>query len=407
MQVKKLAVLLTAASLATAMLTGCPWDKDDAASSDLPGGSSGTSQGGSGNAGNTGNTGNTGGGTGGESTVTNHTVTVTVGQNGKVTWENQTFEPTSGSIQVPAGTTLTFTVTPAEKYTATVTVGNTALNPTDGKYSHKVDADCAIEVKFEDLGYTVDADGTYLVHSAEGLKPAMENNKKIDLTEDIALKNWIHRGNFYGTLDGKGHTITISESSCLVDMNNGTIQNLVVTGAIEGEMDIVGGVAGENEGTIQGCVVKDCKISAESAQHVGGIAGKNESSGTITACCVVGGKIKGPAPEESPAPGAGGGQGATRFTGAIAGMNDEGTITACYWDCTVIGNKGVGNGSGGATKVDGSTTTWEVAVDEMNKKMNTGYQYKLESGKPVLVPAGDANGTAGVLNRLHQVMERM
>ena len=57
MQVKKLAILLAAASLATTMLTGCPWDKDDAASSDLPGSSSGnTSQGGSGNTGNTGGT---------------------------------------------------------------------------------------------------------------------------------------------------------------------------------------------------------------------------------------------------------------------------------------------------------------------------------------------------------------
>ena len=47
MQVKKLAVLLAAASLATAMLTGCPWDEedktDDAASS-TPGSSSSSSQ---------------------------------------------------------------------------------------------------------------------------------------------------------------------------------------------------------------------------------------------------------------------------------------------------------------------------------------------------------------------------
>ena len=47
MQIKKLAALLAAASLATVMLTGCPWDEedktDDAASS-TPGSSSSSSQ---------------------------------------------------------------------------------------------------------------------------------------------------------------------------------------------------------------------------------------------------------------------------------------------------------------------------------------------------------------------------
>ena len=63
MKLKKWTVLALSAALATCMLTGCPWDEDDAASSDLPASSSRPSHdGGS----DEDDTGSTGGSTGGE-----------------------------------------------------------------------------------------------------------------------------------------------------------------------------------------------------------------------------------------------------------------------------------------------------------------------------------------------------
>ena len=65
MKLKKWTALALSATLATCMLTGCPWDEDDAASSDLPASSSRPSHdGGS----DEDDTGSTGGSTGGELT---------------------------------------------------------------------------------------------------------------------------------------------------------------------------------------------------------------------------------------------------------------------------------------------------------------------------------------------------
>ena len=63
MKLRKWTALALSAALATCMLTGCPWDEDDAASSDLPASSSRPSHdGGS----DEDDTGSTGGSTGGE-----------------------------------------------------------------------------------------------------------------------------------------------------------------------------------------------------------------------------------------------------------------------------------------------------------------------------------------------------
>lgn len=54
-------------------------------------------------------------------------------------------------------------------------------------------------------------------------------------------------------------------------------------------------------------------------------------------------------------------------------------VKACYWN-GYDGN-GIGLGRGEATKVDGTTVTWQTAVDAMNAALSgKGWQYELKDG---------------------------
>ena len=71
--------------------------------------------------------------------------------------------------------------------------------------------------------------------------------------------------------------------------------------------------------------------------------------------------------------------------GGIAGCNDQGTFTACYWENNQ--EQGTGSGSTGGTKqvTDGN---WSGAKDAMNTALNglTTWSYDLSNDKlPVLV----------------------
>lgn len=134
----------------------------------------------------------------------------------------------------------------------------------------------------------------------------------------------------------------------------------------------MGGIAHGNGGTIIACSVTGTLKNTANNGDVGGIAATN--LGTITACwfsgTITGGRI-----------------------GGIAGSNtniisDYGNITACYWSGEEISN-GIGyntsEGAGETTKVEG-TTTWQTAVDGMNKALtDNAYQWEPGTdGLPVL-----------------------
>ena len=52
-------------------------------------------------------------------------------------------------------------------------------------------------------------------------------------------------------------------------------------------------------------------------------------------------------------------------------------MTACYW--SNYAGYGIGNGTGDATKVDGTTVTWQTAVDAMNAALqNAGSEWRYE-----------------------------
>lgn len=72
--------------------------------------------------------------------------------------------------------------------------------------------------------------------------------------------------------------------------------------------------------------------------------------------------------------------------GGVAGYNDMGaTITACYWSNYDGNGIGANYGTGTHTKVDGTTVTWQTAVDAMNAALQySEWRYELTGALPTL-----------------------
>lgn len=114
-------------------------------------------------------------------------------------------------------------------------------------------------------------------------------NKYVKLTRDIALTDGsLMIPTFGGVFDGNGYEITNlqleMEGSGIglfrVLRMGGTVQNLTVAGHVKptGSRSQVGGIVGENYGTIQDCTFRG-KVEGDS--EVGGIVGHNGESGEI------------------------------------------------------------------------------------------------------------------------------
>ena len=144
MRIKRWIVLSLAAVLTTAMLTGCPWDKEED-----PGSSSSSSSSSS-------RPDDGGGDDGGDPDPIFYTVTASIGEGGTVTMDGTTIE--SGSYSVQEGTVLTFTVLPEKGWQIEgVTANGSPLTGTNGAYTYTVKGDCTIAVTFQKLTYTVTA----------------------------------------------------------------------------------------------------------------------------------------------------------------------------------------------------------------------------------------------------------
>ncbi|MDC7293935.1 hypothetical protein NXH67_10455 [Butyrivibrio sp. DSM 10294] len=116
-------------------------------------------------------------------------------------------------------------------------------------------------------------------------------NKKVILTKDISLlgKDFDGIPSFGGIFDGQGHTVSevnidrgLSYAGFFVYVQKtALIQNLKITGIVqpEGNSTIVGGIAGDNCGRLNACSFKGI---VRGNDYIGGIAGINELSGTIS-----------------------------------------------------------------------------------------------------------------------------
>ena len=190
----------------------------------------------------------------------------------------------------------------------------------------------------EDLGYSIQNDGSYTVYNANGLMNVAElvNGGKTDinitLTADIDLtgKDWTPIGTDYdnsytGTFDGGGHTIkgltvtTDDEYAGLFGRLNiaGTVKNVVMEGVqitCNPVLGYAGGVVGYSRGTIENCSVSG---SVSGTVSVGGVVGA-QRGGSITGCSSSA-TVKG------------------TLVGGVAGETNPGaTLTACYATGNVI-----------------------------------------------------------------------
>ena len=156
-----------------------------------------------------------------------------------------------------------------------------------------------------DPGYTEVSEGNYTVNNEKGLKNLAElvNNGAIDinitLTADITLTgDWTPIGTesrpYTGNFDGGGHTITglkIDKSGtdyvgligCLG--SGGKVQNVTLTNISVSGANCVGGIAGQNYGTVENCSVNGT-VTGKGFTDTGGIAGSNY--GTISGCSAEG-----------------------------------------------------------------------------------------------------------------------
>ena len=231
----------------------------------------------------------------------------------------------------------------------------------------------------EDLGYSIQDDGSYMVYNADGLlawNKAAQKDESINctLTADIDMtgREWTRLGTwpgYSGIFNGQGYRITglnfSAETTKLFGLLNGrgVIKNLqLIDVNLYGSSGPAAGIVEQNEGKIIACSVTG-KISAYG--RTSGIAYSNY--GDIIACWFDG-TLK------------------EYESGAIVCYNYAYT-TSCYWG----GNAGQGvfsnlGGKVDATKVDGANVKWQAAVDGMNTALtNNDYQWALGTGGlPVL-----------------------
>ena len=231
----------------------------------------------------------------------------------------------------------------------------------------------------EDLGYSIQNDGSYMVYNADGLlawNKAAQKDESINctLTADIDLtgKDWTQIGTwpgYSGVFNGQGHRITgLNFSAATTELFGllnlrGVIKNLqLIDVNLYGNNGSAAGIVDQNNGQIIACSVTG-KISAYG--RTCGIADLNY--GSITACWFDG-TLK------------------DYESGAIVRFNYN-TITSCYWG----GNAEQGEfrnfgGTVDATKVNGVTVKWQTAVDGMNHALtDNDYQWALGTdGLPVL-----------------------
>ena len=352
---------------------------------------------------------------------------------------------------VAAGTTF-ITCTFTNGKTFVYKMKNAADWQAGGEYTYTVSLAAAKDLGYtieSDGSYTVtSADG--LMNIAE-LVNGGKSDINITLTADIDLtgKDWTPIGTDYdnsykGTFDGGGHTITgltfttNDEFAGLFGWLNraGSVKNVVMEGVQITSNQIyggsIGGVVGYGWGTIENCSVSGsvsgtvyvggvvgvqiggsitgCSSSAtvKGTVDVGGVAGQTNSSATLTACYATGNVIIEMDPKKNIAGGSLVGMNAgssllacyatgnVTSTGSSTGYVHIGgflgdnytTVTACYWKNNHEQGIGYNRRSTKVTEVDGTSVTWQNAVDAMNTALqNAGsrWRYELKGALPTLM----------------------
>ena len=320
-----------------------------------------------------------------------------------------------------------------------------------GEYTYTVSLAAAKDLGYtiESNGsYTVtSADG--LMNIAELVNGGKTDiNITLDKNIDLTGKDWTPIGTGYsnkytGTFDGGGHTIkglTVTTNDQFVGLfgsigyagtvknvmmedvqitsnrssgfaggvagySDGTIENCSVSGSVSGTVYVGGVVGAQIGGSITGC---SSSATVKGTVDVGGVAGQTNSSATLTACYATGNVIIEMDPKKNIAGGslvgmnAGSSLLACYATGNVTstgsstgymhiggflGNNYANVMTACYWKNNHEQGIGYNRESTEATNVDGTSVTWQKAVDAMNTALqNAGseWRYELKGALPTL-----------------------
>ena len=153
----------------------------------------------------------------------------------------------------------------------------------------------------------------------------------IDASSSVQANDWTPIGNieirYTGTFDGDGHIITglyyknpSADDAGLFGYvgDGGTVKNTGLEGGSITGLGFVGGVVGDNSGTVTNCY----NTGSVSGSYAGGVVGEN--SGTVTNCYNTG-DVSG-----------------NHYVGGVVGYNFRGTVTNCYNTGDVSGNLYVG-----------------------------------------------------------------
>ena len=173
----------------------------------------------------------------------------------------------------------------------------------------------------------------------------VENGNLVGDTSNFV--SWTPIGNslkqYTGTFNGNGKTISglyfdDSGTDCVGLFGyvgiSGNVSNVGVVASYFKGKNNVGGVCGNNNGTIQNCYSTG---GVSGSNNVGGVCGNN--NGTIKNCYNTG-VVSG-----------------SENVGGVCGNNNGGTITNCYFDSNNYGGGAVGSTDGGTiTDVEGKTT---------------------------------------------------
>ena len=259
----------------------------------------------------------------------------------------------------------------------------------------------------KDLGYIYDSNtNTYTVYNADGLMNVAElvNGGKTDINItldkniDLTGKSWTPIGTDYdnsytGTFDGGVHTITgltvttndeyAGLFGYLGNFNNGaaTVKNVVMEGiqiTCNHRLGYAGGVAGQ---TIFGATLTACYatgnviIEIDRTENIsgGGLVGFNDGISLLS--CYATGNVTS----------TGSSTGYVHIGGFLG--DNYITLTACYWKNNHEQGIGYNRESTKVTKVDGTSVTWQNAVDAMNTALqNKGseWRYELKGALPTL-----------------------
>lgn len=146
---------------------------------------------------------------------------------------------------------------------------------------------------------------TVTISSAEELRQLAKNcaldtwsqGKTVRLTADLELagEEFTPIPTFGGTFLGQGHTISglrVTSAGSAMGLfryiqPGSVVQDLIVKGTVSpaGTRSSVGGIAGDNAGTLQNCVFRG---TVQGDGMVGGVAGRNSESGQIIRCTASG-----------------------------------------------------------------------------------------------------------------------